>query len=193
MKINTVLGSCDPADLGPTLVHEHLMTGMPGGDLDNPNFDRAREFGKVVGAVEKVKQRGIATLIDPCPMDLGRDPEFAAAVSDRTGMRVIMSTGLYNDVMGIPTHFRMQDADDIAELYVREITEGIGSTGIKAGLIKTANSGVRRSSGGKEPHRRRREGLQGRGPRPKGDRRADPGPQQRDFAAGPPGAGHPRR
>lgn len=142
MKINTVLGSCDPADLGPTLVHEHLMTGMPGGDLDNPNFDRAREFGKVVGAVEKVKERGIATLIDPCPIELGRDPEFAAAVSDRTGMRVIMSTGLYNDVLGIPTHFRMQDPDDIAELYVREITEGIGSTGIRAGLIKTANSGV---------------------------------------------------
>ncbi len=75
-------------------------------------------------------------------MELARDPEFAAAVSDKTGMRVIMSTGLYNDIMGIPTHFRMQDADDIAELYVREITEGMGNTGIKAGLIKTANSGV---------------------------------------------------
>ena len=93
MKINTVLGSCDPTDLGPTLVHEHLMTGMPGGELDNPGFDRAREFGKVVDAVDKVKLKGIATLIDPCPMDLGRDPEFAAAVSDKTGMRVIMSTG----------------------------------------------------------------------------------------------------
>jgi phosphotriesterase-related protein len=75
-------------------------------------------------------------------MELGRDPEFAAAISDRTGMRVIMSTGLYNDAMGIPTHFRMLDSDEIAELYVREITEGIGSTGIKAGLIKAANSGM---------------------------------------------------
>jgi phosphotriesterase-related protein len=142
MKINTVLGSCDPADLGATLVHEHLVAGMPGWELDNANFDRAREFGIVAGAVEEVKQKGVATLIDPCPMELGRDPEFAAAVSDKTGMRVIMSTGLYNDVLGIPTHFRMQDPDDIAELYVRELTEGIGSTGIKAGLIKTATSGT---------------------------------------------------
>jgi len=142
MKINTVLGSCDPADLGATLVHEHLLAGMPGWELDNASFDRAREFGNVVGAVEEVKQKGVATLIDPCPMELGRDPEFAAAVSDKTGMRVIMSTGLYNDVLGIPTHFRMQDPDDIAELYVRELTEGIGSTGIKAGLIKTATSGM---------------------------------------------------
>jgi phosphotriesterase-related protein len=142
MKVNTVLGSCDPADLGATLVHEHLMTGMPGAELDNAEFDRKREFGNVVEAVEKVKAQGIVTLVDPCPMELGRDPEFAAAVSDKTGIRVIMSTGLYNDVLGIPTHFRMLDPDDIAELYVREITEGIGSTGIKAGLIKTANSGV---------------------------------------------------
>jgi phosphotriesterase-related protein len=142
MKINTVLGSCDPGDLGPTLVHEHLLTGMPGAYLDAADFDRKREFATVSGAVEKVKQHGIATLIDPCPMELGRDPEFAAAISDRTGMRVIMSTGLYNDALGIPTHFRMLDSDEIAELYVREITEGIGSTGIKAGLIKSANSGM---------------------------------------------------
>jgi phosphotriesterase-related protein len=142
MKINTVLGSCDATDLGPTLVHEHLLTGMPGAYLDAADFDRKREFGNVAGAVEKVQQQGITTLIDPCPMELGRDPEFAAAISDRTGMRVIMSTGLYNDAMGIPTHFRMKDSDEIAELYVREITEGIGSTGIKAGLIKAANSGM---------------------------------------------------
>jgi phosphotriesterase-related protein len=142
MKINTVLGSCDPADLGPTLVHEHLLTGMPGAYLDAANFDRKKEFTNVAGAVDKVKQQGISTLIDPCPMELGRDPEFAAAISDRTGMRVIMSTGLYNDAMGIPTHFRMKDSDEIAEIYVREITDGIGSTGIKAGLIKAANSGM---------------------------------------------------
>jgi phosphotriesterase-related protein len=142
MKINTVLGSCEATDLGPTLVHEHLLTGMPGAYLDAAAFDRKREFSNVSSAVEKVKQQGISTLIDPCPMELGRDPEFAAAISDRTGMRVIMSTGLYNDAMGIPTHFRMLDSDEIAELYVREITDGIGSTGIKAGLIKAANSGM---------------------------------------------------
>ena len=81
------------------------MTGMPGGELDNVNFDRAREFGRVVEAVDKAKLKGIATLVDPCPMELARDPEFAAAVSDKTGMRVIMATGLYNDIMGIPDAF----------------------------------------------------------------------------------------
>jgi len=30
MSINTVLGKCEPRDLGFTLIHEHLAAGMPG-------------------------------------------------------------------------------------------------------------------------------------------------------------------
>ena len=54
-------------------------------------------------------------------------------------------------------HFRMIGPDDIAEIYVREITEGIGSTGIKAGIIKTATGGVPGwTDGRRSPSRKRR-------------------------------------
>ena len=53
-----------------------------------------------------------------------------------------MATGLYNEALGIPPHFRTLPAEDIAEVYVREITEGMDKTGIKAGLIKTATGGI---------------------------------------------------
>ncbi len=39
---------------------------------------------------------------------------------------------------GILQHFRMLSADDIADVYIQELTEGVGKTGIKPGLIKTA-------------------------------------------------------
>jgi len=84
----------------------------------------------------------VNSIVDPCPMELGRDPEFAAEAADKSGVRVVVATGLYNEALGIPPHFRTLPPDAIAEVYVRELTEGIGKTGIKAGIIKTATGGI---------------------------------------------------
>ncbi|HVA68583.1 MAG TPA: hypothetical protein VNF45_04670 [Candidatus Binataceae bacterium] len=142
MSINTVTGRCEARDLGFTLIHEHLTAGFPGWELDNAHFNRKAEMTKVVGRLNEIKGLGVTSFVDPCPMELGRDPEFAAEAADKAGMRVIIATGLYNDALGIPQHFRFLTPDDIAEVYVRELTEGIGKTGIKAGLIKTATGGI---------------------------------------------------
>jgi phosphotriesterase-related protein len=140
--INTALGTCEPKELGFTLIHEHLMAGMPGWEFDNVGFDRKREVATAVDKLREIKALGVSSFVDPCPMELGRDPEFAAEVAEKSGVRVIIATGLYNDALGIPSHFRLLPVDDIAEVYVRELTEGIGHTGIKAGIIKTATGGI---------------------------------------------------
>ena len=75
-------------------------------------------------------------------MELGRAPEFAAECANKFGLNVTIATGQYNEALGIPPHFRSLSADDIAQVFVREITEGIGNTGIKAGLIKTDTGGI---------------------------------------------------
>jgi phosphotriesterase-related protein len=142
MAINTVSGKLDPRELGSTLIHEHLAAGMPGWEFDNHHFDRKRELSKVVDRMKEIRDLGIASMVDPCPMELGRDPEFAAEASEKSGVKVVIATGVYNEALGFPMHFRMLEPDDIAEIYVREITEGIGKTGIKAGIIKTATGGV---------------------------------------------------
>lgn len=120
--INTVLGTCEPKELGFTLIHEHLMAGMPGWEFDNVGFDRRREVATAVEKLREIKALGVSSFVDPCPMELGRDPEFAAEVAGKSGMQVIIATGLYNDALGIPSHFRMLPVDDIAEVYVRELT-----------------------------------------------------------------------
>ena len=142
MSINTVMGRCEPRDLGFTLIHEHLAAGMPGWEFDNKGFDRKREMAKLVEQLKEIKTLGVTSFVDPCPMELGRDPEYAAEAADKSGLKVIIATGVYNEALGFPQHFRMIGPDDIAEIYVRELTEGIGSTGIKAGIIKTATGGV---------------------------------------------------
>jgi phosphotriesterase-related protein len=142
MSINTVMGKCEPRDLGFTLIHEHLAAGMPGWEFDNKSFDRKREMAKLVEQLKEIKGLGVSSFVDPCPMELGRDPEYAAEAAEKSGLKVIIATGVYNEALGFPQHFRMLGPDDIAEVYVRELTEGIGSTGIKAGIIKTATGGV---------------------------------------------------
>lgn len=142
MRINTVLGNCEPKDLGFTLIHEHLVAGMPGWEFDNTAFDRKREMAKLVEQLKEIKALGVTSMVDPCPMELGRNPEYAAEAAEKSGVRVIIATGVYNEALGFPMHFRMIGADDIAEIYVRELTEGIDHTGIRAGIIKTATGGV---------------------------------------------------
>ncbi len=142
MTINSVLGALKPEDLGFTLIHEHLSIGWPGWELDPDDFDRKKEVASCVVKLKEIRELGVQSFVDPCPMELGRDPEFAAEVASKSGMNVIIATGLYNDVMGIPQHFRLMNVDAIGEIYAREITEGIGKTGIKAGIIKVATGGT---------------------------------------------------
>jgi len=141
-SINTATGTCAPKDLGFTLIHEHLSAGFPGWEFDNAGFDRKKEIATAVDRLKEIKKLGVNSIVDPCPMELGRDPEFAAEAAEKSGVRVVVATGLYNEALGIPPHFRGLPADDIAEVYVRELTEGIGKTGIKAGIIKTATGGI---------------------------------------------------
>ena len=142
MAINSVLGPIKVEDLGSTLIHEHLGIGWPGWELDHEDFDRKKSGTKVVKRLKEIRQLGIRSIVDPCPMELGRDPDFAAEMSDKSGIQIVIATGLYNDALGIPMHFRLMDIDGIAEVYVREIEKGIGKTGIKAGIIKTASGGI---------------------------------------------------
>ena len=53
-------------------------------------------------------------------------------------MNIICTTGFYFELMGLPVYWRARTAEEIAELYIREITQGIGTTGIRAGAIKVA-------------------------------------------------------
>jgi phosphotriesterase-related protein len=140
--INTVTGTCKPEDLGFTLIHEHLTAGLPGFEYDPHPFDRKAAIADCSAKLSELKDLGVRGFVDPCPMELGRDPVFAAEVSDKSGLHVVMATGLYNEALGIPVHFRLMDVDGIAEIYEQELTKGIGSTDIKAGIIKVATGGI---------------------------------------------------
>jgi phosphotriesterase-related protein len=144
--IATAHGSTTSDALGKTLMHEHLVIGYPGAQSDTirPGLPKSEQFKICVDKIQSLQALGFATLVDPCPNDLGRDVEFAAKVGQATGFQIICATGLYKQSEGgYPYwHFRSSfgpQVDAMAELFIRELTEGIGETGIKAGIIKIAS------------------------------------------------------
>jgi len=138
--IQTTLGPRDVSTLGKTLIHEHVLVGYPGWFIDNrmPRFVRAEALDRVVDAFQRLHAYGVKTVVDPCPMDLGRDVEFVAEVSQRSGVTLICTTGVYTETHGIPFALRHYEIAEIADIFQREIEDGIGATGIRPGLIKIA-------------------------------------------------------
>lgn len=138
--INTVTGTVNTDKLGVTLMHEHLLIGWAGWELDctAPRFDRKTALKQATERLKELKDLGLSTFVDPCPNDIGRDVVFMAEVAEKTGINVICATGLYKEDLGNTPYFKQRSIEEIADVYATELTKGIGETGIKAGIIKCA-------------------------------------------------------
>jgi len=139
-SVNTVTGSVSTDKLGTTLMHEHLLIAWAGWELDcnAPRFDRKTALKTAVERLKELKDLGLGTFVDPCPNDIGRDIVFMADVAAASGVNVVAATGLYKEDLGNTAYFRQRTVEEIADVYVTEITKGVGETGIKAGIIKCA-------------------------------------------------------
>jgi phosphotriesterase-related protein len=99
-------------------------------------FDWEATRSNAIRELSEAKAGGVSTIIDLTTPDLGRDVEFVRDVAQASGMQVIVATGIWRDV---PRSFWERDLDEIADIFVREIEEGIGRSTVKAGVIKVAN------------------------------------------------------
>jgi phosphotriesterase-related protein len=144
-QVQTVLGPVDPGELGKTLAHEHFVLGHPGweGDRTIAGYDREAIIQKGVQMAEDVKKYGVKTVVDATTNEFGRSPDILKEISEKSGLNVICTCGYYNEAHGAPRYFNTlsQFADGgalVYELMKKEVTEGIGDTGIKAGILKIA-------------------------------------------------------
>ena len=80
--VQTVTGPIDGADLGRTLVHEHIRISYAGETLDPTySWDRAETVERAVDKMGELRDAGFSTFVDPCPIELGREGRrvFASA------------------------------------------------------------------------------------------------------------------
>ena len=136
--INSVLGPLDTTALGFTLPHEHLIDSSAGIRITYPELElRDQALDLALESFNEAKAGGVDTVVEVSPMDLGRDVLLMKEVSEKTGVHFICCTGSWLD---IPRSFWGRDKDFVADLWVREIEQGIDGTEIKAGIIKVATS-----------------------------------------------------
>ena len=142
--VNTVTGPVPVDELGAVLSHEHLIFGYPGfqGDESFNIWDEERFFEVITPVIEQIKKQGVKTIVDATPNDMGRNVELLKKASERCGINIICSTGYYYEKGGASSYwnfrrnFGFPAEDEVYELFKREITEGVGKTGIKCGTIK---------------------------------------------------------
>jgi phosphotriesterase-related protein len=136
--IETVTGPVEAADLGSTLVHEHIVCGSAG---------VARGFAGTAGGYRALVERGVAamvqakadgvdTIVDATPFDLGRDIALLEEVSRRSGVHIIAATGHWL----APTPFMQnRTVAELADQYLADLSTGADGTPIRCGVIKASS------------------------------------------------------
>jgi phosphotriesterase-related protein len=141
--IETVRGAVEPERLGRTLPHEHLFI-LGQETLQNfnhrwgePWWDEEARVADAVVQLQRVRDAGIESIFDPTAVGLGRDIGRVQRINEQVDLNLVVCTGVYS-FMELPQFLRYRTVDALAGFFVRELTEGIGDTGVKAAFIKFA-------------------------------------------------------
>ncbi len=145
-QVNTVRGPVGGDRLGRTLMHEHIFVLSPDIEKTLDEWDEQAEQARAVTKLRELKAHGIDTLVDLTVVGLGRSVPRVAAIAEQVPeINVVVATGVYtyNDVP-LYFHFRgpgtiLGGPEPMVDLFVREIREGIGETGVRAGILKCAS------------------------------------------------------
>lgn len=140
-KVRTLTGDQPPAALGRTLIHEHLSVDW-GEMLGRPkilNFEYEAMADRMVAKLQEASAFGIGALVECTPIGCGRYLDLFKDVAKRSPVKIICSTGFFHESW-CPMHpiARVMDIDMMTDLFTREITEGMGDTLTRAGMIKCA-------------------------------------------------------
>ncbi len=134
--VMTVSGPVAPASLGFTLPHEHLYhdLGRIPQRFDYPLLTEDDDI--LADELARYVAVGGRSIVDATTPDAGRAPARLRAMSERTGVAVVMSCGWYR-----APYYQAQDridempVRDLAAGLIREIRDGDAATGIRPGLV----------------------------------------------------------
>ncbi len=132
-RVRTVLGDIRPDELGVCDAHDHLFLRsprLPGQELDDLCAARSE--------LAAFRAAGGAAVVQWTPYGMGRRAADLPELSRVTGVRIVCATGLHQAAHYDPASLARLRGGRLADLFVSELTEGIGTTGVRAGFIKVA-------------------------------------------------------
>ena len=123
--IQTVTGLFPVEKLERVLMHEHIVLGYAGWFYDPAyaHFDHDRAERQTLTRLQQLRDLGVNLVVDPCPMELGRNPDFMQEMSVKSGVQIMCSTGFDLQARGYLSAFRTASAEEIRDIYLAEIKE----------------------------------------------------------------------
>lgn len=119
---------------GPALAHEHLVLDLERTDSAEAVIG-ARHNAAVTAELASLHEEfDLSLVIELTCRGMGRDPRALARIAAESGVAVVAATGWYYE----PFHPReIADATvgQLTDTLVREITDGIGDTGVTPGVL----------------------------------------------------------
>ena len=168
LKVEAVTGSTAPSELGITLPHEHVLFDLTCwltipeearkkdlvespvsitnlGELRrDPTICRDNlknlDVDLAIKELQYYKRAGGESLVDLTSEGMGRDPLALHEISLQTGIKIMAGCGFYLDAAH-PQRIKSMNTEQIAEEIVNDLTQGIGGTRIKAGIIGEIGTG----------------------------------------------------
>jgi phosphotriesterase-related protein len=150
-QVETVRGPIDTTDLGRTYMHEHVFV-LTADVQQNYPAEWGNEDNRVADAVAKLRalsEQGIQTIVDPTVIGLGRYiPRIQRIAEQVPELHIVAATGCYTyDDVPWFFHYRgpalkavagVDLPDPMVDMFVKDITDGIAGTGVKAAFLKCA-------------------------------------------------------
>ena len=117
---------------GYTLMHEHITIDLSG--IKNDEDCRLNCFEESQKELCRLYELGVRRILDVTNIGMGRNSNYCRLMEENTGIQILSATGFYKEPF-LPDFVYTMSVRELAELAVKEISEGIVNTGIKASVI----------------------------------------------------------
>ena len=158
MPIHTVLGPIDAAELGPTSMHEHLLSDLrvwskpspeqPPGDKVHPRMLGYLRWNALsvpdnlvlddpddaIDELHALHAAGGRAVVDLTLEGMGRRLDELPEISRATGVTICVGCGWYVEEVH-PPEIDGKSVEELAVMLLAELRDGVGGTGIRPALI----------------------------------------------------------
>ncbi len=145
-EVATAKGPIDTSLLGTTLMHEHVFVLTPEIQANYPEGwgNEDQRVSDAITRLQQLKDAGVDTIVDLTVIGLGRYIPRIKSIAAATDLNIVVATGLYT-YNEIPHYFHYRGPgtdlggpEIMVDMFVKDITEGIADTGVRAGILKCA-------------------------------------------------------
>jgi predicted metal-dependent phosphotriesterase family hydrolase len=133
MTIMTVTGPIEDHELGVTQTHEHLLINLYGTVLVW-NYSAFEDPGLAIDEIAAFFAAGGRSIVETTSIGIGRDPAGLRRISEASGVNIVMGAGWYREMV-YPDYIVRRSVNELADMLVRELTEGVDGTGVRPGVI----------------------------------------------------------